>query len=154
MQGKKLKSQTKGSIDSLREILMIKESWNPIRGKPGHTQPKAVVLEATFPWRLSLCKLIKDIYWFFPMILVWSKNWLIGWETKRLDERHNWPHPIKSGSLRCQFPLMTTLCKKQILSRKIDQRFLQSNWMGGLTSHAQPKVEVSDDTFLYDKLHT
>ena len=49
----------------------------------------------------------------------------------RLDEGHNWPHPTKSASPMCYFPLMTPHRKIRyhlILSRDIvDQKVLQSD---------------------------
>ena len=69
------------------------------RGTAGHTQPKIVVSESTFPWWLTLTKKRLSLdsfrtYW-------WSKNLAI-W----LEERHNLPHPTKSSSVRCYLPLM------------------------------------------------
>ena len=69
-------------------------------GANPNTQPKEVVSGPSFCWRLSPYKksrvLIDSLqrYW-------WPKNPGI-----RLNKRHNWQHPTKTGSLRSFLPLM------------------------------------------------
>ena len=48
---------TKVSVIPSRDISdqwILKSDWT--RATPGYTQPRVVVLDATFPWLLSLCK--------------------------------------------------------------------------------------------------
>ena len=83
-------------------------SQNPdwTRGPTGHTQPKVVLLDTTFPWWLSPLKKSTILIDSFQRYWV-SKNTVI-W----LDERHNWSHPIKKGSLRCYLSLMFSSMQK------------------------------------------
>ena len=69
-------------------------------GANPNTQPKEVVSDPSFCWRLSPYKksrvLIDSL-----LRCWWPKNPGI-----RLDKRHNWQHPTKTGSLRSFLPLM------------------------------------------------
>ena len=68
--------------------------------------------------------------------------------------RQNWLHPTNSSSLRCYF-FDDYLDAKNLRYWLIpftdidDQWILQSNWTRGITEHTQPKVVVSDATFLW-----
>ena len=95
---------------------ILESDWT--RGTPGHTQPRVEVLCTTFPWWLSLSKKskmsISPFQWH-----CWLKN-CIFW----LVERHNWPQPTKSGSLRSYLSLMTNSMQKT----KILIDSFQRNW--------------------------
>ena len=62
--------------------------------------------------------------------------------------------PTKCASLRCYFPLMIISTQKNLRDRSIpfrnidDQTILQSDWTRGTSGHTQPKVVVSEATFL------
>ena len=77
---------------------ILQSDWTS--GTPGYIQPKVVVSDATFPWWLSPCKWNKLS--FDSFLRYWSKNPAI-W----FDKKHNWPHPMKSSSLRCYLHLRT-----------------------------------------------
>ena len=93
-----------------------------------NTQTRVEVLNATFPWWLSTCKISRRLidslqrYWWSRFSTIW------------LDKRNNWPHPTKSGSLKCYLSLMPNLMQKKlrynlIPSRDIDhQTILQYDW--------------------------
>ena len=88
-----------------------------------------LVPQATFAWWTSSC--IKS-----KRILI-SKNPAI-WR----DERHNWLHPRKSGTLRCHLSFLV-ICYGLIPSRDIDyQRIQQFDWMRNKTGHTQLKMVV------------
>ena len=78
---------------------ILQSDWT--RGTTNQTLSTLVVSDASFPWWLSPCKKSKISLDSFQRHW-WSKNQGI-W----LHERQNWPHPSKSGTLRCCFPLMT-----------------------------------------------
>ena len=110
-----------------------------MRTKPSDTQPKEVVLNATFPWWLSPCKKSKWYQWF--------KNPAI-W----LDKRPNWPHPTKSSSLRCYLPLMVNSMQKNWYIIDSFQRYWWSKndafwWKSGTTDHTRPKLVAWDPIF-------
>ena len=71
------------------------------------TQWKMVLSNAAFPWWLCPCKKSK-------IFIKSSQNY---WRSKNpviwLVERQNWPHPTKSGSLRCHISLMTSSMQKK-----------------------------------------
>ena len=88
-------------------------------GLNGHTQTKAVVSDATFPWWLSPCKNFKIPIGSFQRYS-WSKI-----PTTWLDERQNWPSPTKSSSFRCYlFTWWLTPCNET----KILIDFFQIYW--------------------------
>ena len=78
---------------------ILQYDW--MRGITGHTQPKVVVSDGTFPW--SLTPWIKNLHinYFFPKILFIKESCnLIGQEA-------HCPHPMKSRILRYYIPLPT-----------------------------------------------
>ena len=59
---------------------IMQSDWR--REATPHTQPKVVVLDATFHWWLTPCKKTK-ILRFFPQILMIKESYnLIGWEAQ------------------------------------------------------------------------
>ena len=134
------------------------------RGTTSHNQPKVVLWNDTFLWWLSQCKNLRYLFFFSEISINyretnifidsfqrywWSKNPAI-W----LAERYKKPHPTKSGTLRCYFPLVIIPCENRIYqlihSDDIDDvRFPQSNSSRGTTSQTQPKVVVWDATFAW-----
>ena len=80
----------------------------------------------------------------------WSKNLVIC-----LAQRHNWPHPIDSGSLKFCLSFMIVSTQKNLRYWLIppkyidDQTILQSDWLRGTTGHTQPEVVILNDTFLW-----
>ena len=63
---------------------IILESDQPKKAL-GHTRPTVVILNATFPWWLSPCKKIKDINWFFPVLLLIKESFNLIW----CEKQHN-----------------------------------------------------------------
>ena len=92
-----VKNVLKGpDIDDQR---IMESAWS--KSTTGHTQPRAVVWNAAFPWWLSPCKKIRDINWFFLVLLQTKQSFsLIGWETQQCHTQ------TKSESLRCYFPYL------------------------------------------------
>ena len=68
-----------------------------------------------------------------------------------MGKRHTWPHPSKSGSIRCSFLWSLSQYKKQGINSffpDIDnQIFLQTDWTRDTPGHTQTKVVVSNATF-------
>ena len=95
------------------------------KGKPGHTQPRMAVSNATFPWWLSSSKIIKNINWFFLVLLLIKETFnLIGWLTQKATTNQK--------------------------SKDIDyQWILQSDWSRGKTDHIQQNVVASDAALIY-----
>ena len=153
MQGNKIKyidnCQAKVLLISLLRYWWSKNlgsDWP--KGTLGHTQPRLVVFNATFTWWLSPYKKTKrsinsfQTYWWWKNPAIW------------LDERHNWPHQNKGGSLRSYIPLWLNPYKKLkyylTLSRGLDDlRILLSDWTRGTTGKPNQHKVVPDATFTW-----
>ena len=100
------------------------------KDKNDHVQIKVPIID----YRLSKV-LINTFY-----ICYWLKVPVICGKAEE-NKRKTWPHPTKSGSLRCCFILMTTPMHKKlryqlIYSRYIaDQRILISDWIRDKPDH-------------------
>ena len=85
-------------FSDIADLRILSSDWT--RGLTSHTQPKVVALDTTFPWWLTPCKKSEislgsfQRYW-------WLKNHAI-W----LNRRNPWPHPTKSGRVRCYLLLV------------------------------------------------
>ena len=87
---------------------MIKELYNMIEQEtnlltPNKKLESRILLSLD---KLSPCRKSKKSFDSFQRYC-WSKNPVI-W----LNKRYTWPHPTKSGSLRCYLPLTNTLIQK------------------------------------------
>ena len=97
---------------------ILQSDW--IRETIHHNQSKMVVSGATFPWWLSPCK--KKLRPLDSFHRYWcSKNPVI-W----LDERHNWQHWNKRGSLTCYLRLMIISMQKK--SKRLIEHFQKYWW--------------------------
>ena len=99
--------KNKISLDFLRDIVVqriLQSDWT--RDWPGHIQSKVVIADATFSWWSFSSKNLR--YQLIPSRDTDDQRIcnLIG------QERYTWPHPNKSGSIRCYLPSMIISMQK------------------------------------------
>ena len=83
----------------INDVWILKSDWT--KATPGHTQPKVAVLDATFPWLLSPCK-ISNISIGFSCDIVDQGILKSNWTSDKIGETQDSP--------RCWHALMTTPC--------------------------------------------
>ena len=109
------------------------------KGTPDHTKPRVLVLNATFTWWLSPCKILK-ISNGSSHFCCWSNNSSI-W----LDERRSKPHKCYFHYLHLKIHTKITWFFPQILMIKESCNLI--DWK------IQPSHPSKRDTFLDDHLH-